>query len=199
MGRGSNFWTELGDVYNAFVESVVRRYAVGDKALAEEVEADIAERMIDMVQELDRKYIGRKPRIARFGELNEDSSSGDVRAMDRTYQLNLLINRLYTASRPFTTRIYSDSGWQNVYKHLAAIEGVRGVLEVDCSSGQYCNYVACRSLDINHPAYREYTMTIKTEWGDIEGRLICHSAGSQDDVFSSYDMTCTFWRKEDAR
>lgn len=197
MGRGSNFWTELGDVYNAFVESVVRRYAGGDKALAEEVEADIAERMIDMVQELDLKYMGRRPRIARFGELNEDSSSGDVRAMDRTYQLNLLINRLYTASKPYTEHLYHDSGWQNVYAHLEAIGKVKGVVDVNCGSGQYYNYFAGTSPDINHPAYREYRMTIKTEWGDVEGRLICHSAGKEDDVFSSYDMTCTFWRKQE--
>jgi hypothetical protein len=117
------------------------------------------------------------------------------RSMDRTYQLNLLINRLYTASRPYTSKLYSDSGWQNVYDHVDAIGKVKGVISIDMSSGTYYNYFAGTSSD-NRPAYREYKLDIKTEYGDIEGNLICHSAGKPDDVFSAYDMTCTFWKKQ---
>lgn len=123
--------------------------------------------------------------------INENNELGKI---DKTYQLNLLINRLYTASIPFTKHKYSDTGWQNVGDHIAALRKVRGVTDVISSAGVYYNYFAGTSPDINRPAYRKYELTIETEYGTVEGQLICHSAGTTDDVFSSYDMTCTFWK-----
>ena len=117
--------------------------------------------------------------------------------MDNTYQLSLLINRLYTASKPYTQHGYSDNGWQNVDEHVNALRKVKGVVDITRWAGVYHNYFAGTSPDINHPAYREYKLEIETLYGIVEGRLICHSAGREDDVFSRYDMTCTFWRKDE--
>lgn len=118
------------------------------------------------------------------------------RDMDNTYQLNLIINKLYTASKPYTVKLYHDTGWQNVYAHIEALGKVNGVISITNSAGVYYNYFAGTSPDHNHSAYREYKLTIETQYGEIEGSLICHSAGKVDDVFSSYDMTCTFWKKK---
>lgn len=121
----------------------------------------------------------------------------ETRQIDNNYQLSLLINRLYTASKPYTTHKYSDLGWQYAKAHINALKKVKGVINVISSAGVYYNYFAGTSPDINHPAYREYELTIETEYGTVEGKLICHSAGHTDDVFSEYDMTCTFWKKKD--
>ena len=128
---------------------------------------------------------------------NFNESAGVDKSMDNTYQLSLLINRLYTASKPYTQHGYSDEDWHNAKEHIAALRKVKGVTDVTSWSGVYHNYFAGTSPDINHPAYREYKLEIDTLYGKVEGRLICHSAGREDDVFSRYDMTCTFWRKED--
>ncbi len=42
------------------------------------------------------------------------NENNELSKIEKTYQLNLLINRLYTASSPFTKHKYSDMGWQNV-------------------------------------------------------------------------------------
>ena len=115
---------------------------------------------------------------------------------DMKYKLSLLINRLYDASRPYTMHKYSDSGWENAHAHIHALEKIDGVTGVYRSSGVYRNYFAGKSESYDKSAYREYDLDITTKYGNIGGRLICHSAGEVDDVFSEYDMTCTFWEKE---
>lgn len=132
--------------------------------------------------------------MVHIRRINESSAN---RTEEKSYQLSLLINRLYTASRPFTMHSYSDEGWQNVTQHIDALRKVRGVIDISVGApdGGYRNYYAGRSIDFDHPAYKEYRLEIETEYGIVIGRLICHSAGSMDDAFSRYDMTCTFWNK----
>lgn len=125
------------------------------------------------------------------------NESDELGKMEKTYQLNLLINRLYTASSPFTKHKCSDTDWHNVRDHIAALRKVRGVTDVISGAGVYCNYFAGTSPHNNRPAYRKYEITIETEYGTVEGQLICHSAGTTDDVFSSYDMSCTFWKPKE--
>jgi hypothetical protein len=122
---------------------------------------------------------------------NESRETGDI---NDNYQLSLLINRLYTASAPFTKSTYHDSSWQNVYAHVEALGKVRGVEDVVMGGGEYFNYFHGTSPDDMNPAYRQYKLTVKTRYGDVEGRLICHSAGTREDPFDRYDMTCTFWK-----
>lgn len=133
--------------------------------------------------------------MVHIRRINESSAN---RTEEKSYQLSLLINRLYTASRPFTMHSYSDEGWQNVSHHIEALRKVRGVIDISASTpdGGYRNYQFGRSVDFNHPAYKEYRLEIETDYGIVIGRLICHSAGNEDDVFSRYDMTCTFWNKD---
>lgn len=128
-------------------------------------------------------------KIKRFGEMNESAKDSNA------YQTSLLINRLYTASKPYTMHLYHDNAWENVWKHIEALEKVKGVKGISTSApnGGYHNYFAGQSTDINHPAYKEYMLEIDSDYGTIIGRLICHSAGTTDDAFSRYDMTCTFW------
>ena len=59
-----------------------------------------------------------------------------------------------------------------VAKALEAMDGIEAVY-----------YVGLKS----HPQYK----VAKKE-------LICHSAGSVDDVFSRYDMTCSFWKQRNS-
>lgn len=125
---------------------------------------------------------------------NFNESANVDKSMDNNYQLSLLINRLYTASAPFTKSTYRDSSWQNVYAHVEALGKVRGVEDVAMGGGEYFNYFHGTSPDDMNPAYRQYKLTIKTRYGDVEGRLICHSAGTREDPFDRYDMTCTFWK-----
>lgn len=127
---------------------------------------------------------------------NFNESAKVDRSMDKNYQLSLLINRLYTASAPFTKSTYHDSSWQNVYAHVESLEKVRGVEDVTMGGGEYFNYFHGTSPDDTSPAYRQYKLNIKTQYGNVEGRLICHSVGTQDDPFDRYDMTCTFWKEE---
>lgn len=133
--------------------------------------------------------------MVHIRRINESSAS---RTEEKSYRLSLLINRLYTASRPFTMHSYSDEGWQNVGEHIDALRKVRGVIDIFTESplGGYRNYYGGQSIDDEHPAYKEYRLEIETEYGYVIGRLICHSAGRKDDVFSRYDMTCTFWNKD---
>ncbi len=115
--------------------------------------------------------------------------------MSNGYQLAKIINKLYKVSEPFTRHKYSDTNWQYVKEHVASFGNIEGVEEVCLSAGEYHNYLPGQYPDINNPAYRQYELTIETLYGVIEGRLICHSAGTMEDPFSSYDMTCTFWKK----
>lgn len=135
----------------------------------------------------DYRYICR-------GMRGVDEAVSD-RKMGDAYRLSLLINRLYTASAPFTRHKYRDSAWQNVYAHVEALGKVEGVEDVELGAGEYFNYFHGSSVDDTSPAYRKYDIRIKTRYGVVSGRLICHSAGTKDDPFDAYDMTCTFYKE----
>ena len=105
---------------------------------------------------------------------------------------NRLMNQLYKVFNKQFGGIYSDSGWQNVDIALGALQEVDGVADVVCSAGRYENYL---NGDGSRPPVRRYQLEIQTQFGtQINGELMCHSAGTIEDPFSRYDMSISLWR-----
>lgn len=113
---------------------------------------------------------------------------------ESTKLTNRLINKLYNVVQPHTTTIVHDEDWRHVRGLFNIIADTEGVKDVDCRAGEYHNYL--HSADVNSLPYRTYDFYILTEFETvIGGQLTCHSAGTEDDPFSAYDMTVSMWRE----
>lgn len=109
-------------------------------------------------------------------------------------ELTKIENKIYRATSKFCGHIYSDTAWQHVRELVQIIENVEGVNDVSVGAGTYYNYLSTANPD--KPAYRDYQITISTDFGEIEGYIRCHSAGDVDDPFSRYDMTISIWHEK---
>lgn len=107
-----------------------------------------------------------------------------------TSETNKVIRRLYKNTYPFTCHKYHDSAWENTRQVFESIRNTIGVSDLTVYSGQYQNM-----FDNERPASRTYKLEIELDCGvTIGGELKCHSAGTVEDPFSSYDMTCMFFK-----
>ena len=93
--------------------------------------------------------------------------------------------------QPYTSHLYRDNDWSGVNELISAIkksiEGY-GELEVNVNKGGYAKPIW------EYPNYKEYLLTINlTDGTSINGAINCHAAGTMEDLFSVYDMTCQFY------
>lgn len=106
-----------------------------------------------------------------------------------------LINKLYRTAEPFTRSKYSDTGWQAVSSLIEAIENAGFKVSVSVKDGGYRNSKGGNTMfagsDVSY--WKEYDLEIPVEDKVIYGQIKAHAAGTVEDPFKSYDMTCTFW------
>ena len=106
-----------------------------------------------------------------------------------------LINKLYKTAEPFTRSKYSDTGWQAVSSLIEAIENAGFKVGVSVKDGGYRNSKGGNTMfagsDVSY--WKEYDLEIPVEDKVIYGQIKAHAAGTVEDPFKSYDMTCTFW------
>ena len=115
-----------------------------------------------------------------------------LKEVSTSYIKKKYINKIYKAIQPLISRIHKDDNWQAVNETFGIIEQVIGSendLKVWCENGGYWKRMG------EFPNYKEYKflITLNTEGIEINGSLKCHSAGTMEDTFSSYDITVTFW------
>jgi hypothetical protein len=107
-----------------------------------------------------------------------------------------IINKLYRITSPFTRSKYHDTAWKGVDDIIEALRGSGYEPIVTVKDGGYRNSKGGNTLfvgDSDVSYWKEYDLEIPVEDKIIHGQIKCHAAGSVDDVFSSYDMTCNFW------
>lgn len=106
-------------------------------------------------------------------------------------KVHTIIRRLYKIISQHN-KIYSDSGWESVTELLNDMKNVDGVESVYTNAGVYHNYL---NNNTDMP-YRTYELTIETIYNkDIGGEIVCSAAGTMEDPFKRYDISCTLWKK----
>lgn len=102
-----------------------------------------------------------------------------------------VIRKIYKVIQPLTSKMYKDNDWAGVTQLLKTIEDTIqdvGELNVRVENGGYWKPIG------EFPNYKEYLITISlTDGGTINGSIKCHSAGTIEDTFKSYDITCELY------
>ena len=91
--------------------------------------------------------------------------------------------------------IYKDDGAWGPFRNLISlIKGVEGVNDVSYKdSDRYPQgYKWDRSIS-KMPIAKERDIEIETDFGNLEGSVICSGAGTIDDPLDSYDMILQVW------
>lgn len=112
---------------------------------------------------------------------------------ESTREANKMIRRLYNAVNKVTHGFYKDNGWEGVDSVLDVIEntiGDEGDLSVWCENGGYAKQIGeegnCKTWKLKIELFNG---------GVIGGELNANAAGTHDDPFGRYDITCGFWRE----
>lgn len=112
---------------------------------------------------------------------------------ESTREANKMIRRLYNAVDKVTHGFYKDNGWEGVDSVLDVIEntiGDEGDLSVWCENGGYAKQIGeegnCKTWKLKIELFNG---------GVIGGELNANAAGTHDDPFGRYDITCGFWRE----
>jgi hypothetical protein len=117
--------------------------------------------------------------------------------MGNAKYLNKIRNRIYNSKevKYYTGKLFSDTAWQNVREFVRALHNIEGVADVYVGAGEYYNYLSSKSKPFD-PAYRDYKLTIETEFGNLEGYIRCCAAGTAEDEFDRYDMVISLWNQK---
>lgn len=107
--------------------------------------------------------------------------------------INIIIKKLYQVWLVRGCKVYSDTDWHNVKKLLNTFRQISGISEIHCASGVYYNFINKLGDDL---PYRDYDLTIDTEYGQIDGYIRCCAAGTIEDPFCKYDMIVSFWKHD---
>ena len=101
------------------------------------------------------------------------------------------INYLYNGLKNLTNKMYKDDDWGAVkylYNTLQEMMSGKGEVEMWVENGGYWKQLG------EFPNYKEYKIKVITNEGiEINGSLKCHAAGTIEDTFKYYDITCTFY------
>ena len=109
---------------------------------------------------------------------------------------NKIIRTVYNAVEKsgLTSRKFHDYWWEGV---SSIIRTVNDALEP--LSMQYNDYFTYSIEEVkgysNDGMTKTYNMEICNRSGEkiIGGNIVCYTAGTIQDPWSSYDLTCTFW------
>lgn len=116
--------------------------------------------------------------------------------MGNSRELRKIQNRIYKIIQPYTSKRCRDDAWENVMELYNVIRNVDGVVDTELRAGVYHNYI--NKARPNDPAYRDYKLKVKTDFGILSGYIRCHAAGTMDDEFSTYDMTISLYPDREA-
>ena len=105
-----------------------------------------------------------------------------------TPQLKKIQRNIYKSVSDYCGKMHKDDAWQDVKTLISMIQSVNGVSDIYVGSGQYFNYT-----NPEKGAYRDYQITVETEFGNLYGYIRCHAAGTMDDIFKYYDMTISLY------
>lgn len=112
---------------------------------------------------------------------------------ESTREANKLIKHLYNAVNRVTHGFYRDDAWQGVNDVLKLIDttiGDNGELSVWCENGGYAKPIG------EEGNYKTWKIRIELfNGGIIGGELNANAAGTHQDPFGRYDITCSFWRE----
>lgn len=116
-------------------------------------------------------------------------------AVGANFNKRSVINKLYRIVEPFTKHRYSDDNWSGVSDIINAIKNAGYDVTVSVKDGGYRNSRGGNTLFVGDDVsyWKEYELEIPVEDKVIHGRINCHAAGTVEDIFSSYDQTCSFW------
>ena len=106
-------------------------------------------------------------------------------------ELKKIQNRIYKAVSACCGKMHSDDAWQGVSELVDIIWDVEGVKDIAVGAGVYHNYIT--KQDPTSPAYRDYKMTVFTDYGNLSGYIRCCAAGTAEDEFSRYDMVISLY------
>lgn len=119
--------------------------------------------------------------ILNLSQLNE------VMSYD-TKTLKKIQNKIYRTVSDFCGKMHHDDAWQNVGHLIDIIKSVEGVEDVHVGAGEYFNF-----LNPEKGAYRDYSTTVITQFGNLYGYIRCNAAGTVEDIFKYYDITISLY------
>lgn len=131
--------------------------------------------------------------VAEDEVINTPTKAIILEGINPLERLRLLI---YKAVNQYCGGIYSDNDWSHAKYLVGLIGEVPGVSNVIAGAGEYFNYLSGKS-DPNRPAHRDIPIRVETAYGDLEGYIRCHAAGTVEDEFSAYDMTISLYKAKD--
>lgn len=110
-----------------------------------------------------------------------------------TYDTNKTIKRLYNAVNKITHKFFHDEDWSGIDSVIDVINNViggEGDLSVWCENGGYAKQIG------EEGNYKTWKLKIELRNGGvIGGELNANAAGTHEDPFGRYDITCSFWRE----
>ena len=140
------------------------------------------------------KYFYERPGAIHISNINiyEKGLNESVNLQESNSQIKRkYINYIYKELKDYTNKMYKDDNWYAVsviYKKLQDMFEGKGEVEMKVEDGGYWKRMG------EFPNYKEYLITIILNDGiAIHGSLKCHAAGTIEDTFKYYDITCTLW------
>lgn len=125
----------------------------------------------------------RNGTVMKKGTINEGTLE--------TAEANKMIKKLYKAVEKYTRNKYQDDDWHNLNQVFDEIRNIPGVKDLSVGNGRYHGYFS------DSPS-KTYELWIGLDCGVIlGGELTCHAAGTMQQPFSSYDITCSFFKKSE--
>lgn len=115
--------------------------------------------------------------------------------INEIYNKQTTLRRLYKVVEPFTHSKYHDTAWQGVSSMINALQDAGYDVSVTVKDGGYRNSKGGNTLfagDDTVSYWKEFNLEIPIEDKVINGRINAHAAGTVEDPFDSYDLTCTF-------
>ena len=160
------------------------------KKIGREIEPiDAAELFCDLSESKNKKYISLSE--SQFKNFITESVKTVINEISNSNIKKKYINRIYKAiiQEKITSHLYSDEHWEGVDNAFNVIENVinsEGENDIRVENGGYWKRAG------EFPNYKEYKFTITLNNGIvINGSLKCHSAGTLENPFGSYDITIT--------
>jgi hypothetical protein len=113
-------------------------------------------------------------------------------AKESTLAANKMRKRLYRGVSEITGSLYSDTGWNHVDNVMARIESIVGD---EGEATFWCKNTGYVKNNQGEIIYKEWQVLVTlNNGGRIRGAIRANPAGTLDDPFKRYDITCTFER-----
>lgn len=121
----------------------------------------------------------------------------DMESVNESNEKKKAINKIYKATKEFTSHLYNDETWKGVDDITNTIKDLGYECELTVKDGGYRNSLGGHTMftdrsDVSY--WKEYEISITTDTGVmINGTINCHAAGTTENPFERYDMTITLY------